>query len=129
MPTIGVFKDELEERLEKQYTEDEFADLCFDFGIELDDVTTEAELAAKLNATGEGAAESTADSSRVIYRIDIPANRYDLLCIEGLARGLRVFLGKEKTPVSGSMRNLPTARRHAISHRCSKSLSQRTPLS
>ncbi len=102
MPTIGVFKDELEERLEKQYTEDEFADLCFDFGIELDDVTTEAEMAAKATASGEATGEPIGDSSRVIYRIDIPANRYDLLCIEGLARGLRVFLGKEKTPVGAA---------------------------
>lgn len=29
-----------------------------------------------------------------MYKIDIPANRYDLLCIEGLARALRVFLGE-----------------------------------
>ena len=30
-----------------------------------------------------------------VYKIEIPANRYDLLCIEGLSRALRVFLGKE----------------------------------
>ncbi|CAN0369983.1 unnamed protein product, partial [Laminaria digitata] len=35
----------------------------------------------------------------VVYKIDIPANRYDLLCIEGLARALRVFLDKEESPV------------------------------
>lgn len=29
----------------------------------------------------------------VIYKIDIPANRYDLLCIEGIARSLRIFKG------------------------------------
>jgi hypothetical protein len=29
----------------------------------------------------------------------IPANRYDLLCMEGFARALRVFLGKEAAPV------------------------------
>jgi phenylalanyl-tRNA synthetase beta chain len=29
-------------------------------------------------------------------KIEIPANRYDLLCLEGVARALRVFLGKEK---------------------------------
>lgn len=33
-------------------------------------------------------------STDVVYKIDIPANRYDLLCIEGLARALRVFLGE-----------------------------------
>lgn len=33
-------------------------------------------------------------SEEVIYRVDIPANRYDLLCLEGLVSGLLVFLGK-----------------------------------
>ena len=32
-------------------------------------------------------------SEEIIYRIDIPANRYDLLCLEGLVSGLLVFLG------------------------------------
>jgi len=30
----------------------------------------------------------------LIYKIEIPANRYDLLCGEGIAQGLRVFLEK-----------------------------------
>jgi len=34
----------------------------------------------------------------VIYKIDIPANRYDLLCIEGIARALRIFQGLEAAP-------------------------------
>lgn len=33
-------------------------------------------------------------SEDVIYKIDIPANRYDLLCLEGLVSGLLVFLQK-----------------------------------
>uniref|UniRef100_A0A672NFS6 Phenylalanine--tRNA ligase beta subunit n=1 Tax=Sinocyclocheilus grahami TaxID=75366 RepID=A0A672NFS6_SINGR len=33
-------------------------------------------------------------SDVVLYKIDVPANRYDLLCLEGLVRGLQVF--KEK---------------------------------
>lgn len=31
-------------------------------------------------------------------KIEIPANRYDLLCLEGLARSLRIFLEKETAP-------------------------------
>jgi len=34
-----------------------------------------------------------ADTS-VIYKLDIPANRYDLLCLEGISRGLNVFLSR-----------------------------------
>ena len=37
-------------------------------------------------------------SEEVIYKIDIPANRYDLLCLEGLVKALRVFLQKEAHP-------------------------------
>lgn len=32
----------------------------------------------------------------MLYKIDIPANRYDMLCVEGIARALNVFShGKE----------------------------------
>lgn len=37
-------------------------------------------------------------SEEVIYRIDIPANRYDLLCLEGLVNGILVFLRKRESP-------------------------------
>lgn len=38
-------------------------------------------------------------SDVVLYKIDVPANRYDLLCLEGLARGLQVFKERIKAPV------------------------------
>jgi phenylalanyl-tRNA synthetase beta chain len=43
---------------------------------------------------GEDSALIAAASEEVIYRIDIPANRYDLLCLEGLTLGIRIFQGK-----------------------------------
>lgn len=33
-------------------------------------------------------------SDEIIYKIDIPANRYDLLCLEGLVSALLVFQEK-----------------------------------
>ena len=45
----------------------------------------------------------TADGSKeehVVYVIAIPANRYDLLCMEGFARAIRIFLGLEQQPVN-----------------------------
>lgn len=30
-------------------------------------------------------------SEEVLYKIDIPANRYDMLCLEGIARALNIF--------------------------------------
>lgn len=38
-----------------------------------------------------------------MYVIAIPANRYDLLCLEGFARALRIFIGKDKVPVYHSL--------------------------
>lgn len=35
----------------------------------------------------------------MVYVIAIPANRYDLLCMEGFARALRIFIGLETPPV------------------------------
>lgn len=72
--------------------DDEFQQLCFAFGLELDEVTTEKQMLTK--EQGNDAAGVSDASEEVIYRIDIPANRYDLLCMEGLVTGLMVFQGK-----------------------------------
>ncbi|CAB1349164.1 unnamed protein product [Coregonus sp. 'balchen'] len=44
------------------------------------------------NTKAEGA------SDVILYKIDVPANRYDLLCLEGLVRGLQVFKQKMEAP-------------------------------
>ena len=93
MPTVGVERDELFKCLGKTYTEEEFEVLCFDFGVELDDVTSEKQMARK----EQGSAAEGSDT--VIYKIDVPANRYDLLCLEGIARGFKIFLGLEQPPL------------------------------
>jgi len=90
MPTIGVKRDLLFAALNKTFTDEQFQTLCFAFGLELDEVTNEKQMLTK--EQGNVAAAQNA-SEEVIYRIDIPANRYDLLCLEGLVAGLQVFLG------------------------------------
>ncbi|XP_057821362.2 phenylalanine--tRNA ligase beta subunit, cytoplasmic isoform X2 [Cryptomeria japonica] len=94
MPTVSVGRDRLFEALGQSYTQEQFEELCFDFGIELDDVTTEKAVLRKEKHLNEEAAED----EEVIYKIEVPANRYDLLCLEGLAQALRIFIGKEKVP-------------------------------
>lgn len=37
-------------------------------------------------------------SDEILYKIEVAANRYDLLCLEGLAQSLRVFLGLDTPP-------------------------------
>ncbi|GAB1602273.1 phenylalanine--tRNA ligase beta subunit-like [Argonauta hians] len=96
MPTITINRNILFDSLGKFYTDEEFADLCFDFGLELDEVTSEKAMVAK----EQGDVQLSSDlSDEIVYKIDIPANRYDLLCVEGLVRGLLVFLEKEEIPV------------------------------
>lgn len=91
MPTINIKRDLLFESLGKTYTDDEFQTLCFAFGLELDEVTTEKQMLTKEQGVGVEAAETA--SEEIIYRIDIPANRYDLLCLEGLVSALLIFQG------------------------------------
>ncbi|WWC88096.1 phenylalanine-tRNA ligase, beta subunit [Kwoniella dendrophila CBS 6074] len=89
MPTISVDKAELYRRLEREYSTHEFDELCFDFGIELDEDTTKEVEEARAKGLPTSAPQ---------LKIEIPANRYDLLCLEGLARSLRIFLQKEQPP-------------------------------
>ncbi|XP_029211120.2 phenylalanine--tRNA ligase beta subunit-like [Acropora muricata] len=83
MPTIDVRRDLLFKAIGKEYSDEEFEELCFDFGLELDEVITEGD---------------SGKDEVVIYKIEIPANRYDLLCLEGISRGIQIFMGKIKAP-------------------------------
>eukprot|EP01105_Mastigella_eilhardi_P022830 TRINITY_DN5684_c0_g1_i3.p2 TRINITY_DN5684_c0_g1~~TRINITY_DN5684_c0_g1_i3.p2 ORF type:complete len:617 (-),score=203.11 TRINITY_DN5684_c0_g1_i3:1994-3727(-) len=74
----------------------EFKELCFEFGIELDSVTTESEMHKKGEKNEAELGAVTGDE--VIYKIEVSANRYDQLCVEGIARSLGVFLGTMNTP-------------------------------
>ncbi|OIW28508.1 phenylalanyl-tRNA synthetase [Coniochaeta ligniaria NRRL 30616] len=84
MPTIDVDKYALFEELGEQFTADSFQDLCFDFGIELDEDTEDDPQRPKDEAP--------------LLKIEIPANRYDMLCFEGIALHLNIFRGKQATP-------------------------------
>lgn len=95
MPVVNVERRQLFEALGRSFTTKEFEDLCFEFGIELDEVTTQAVMEKK----NQGLAVTEADyvdtpEDPIIYKIEIPANRYDLLCLEGIAKALNVFSGK-----------------------------------
>lgn len=96
MPTVSVGRDRLFEALGRTYTQEEFEDLCFRFGIELDDVTTEKAIIRKEKHLEEE--EDPSDDEEVIYKIEVPANRYDLLCLEGLSQALRIFDGLDPIP-------------------------------
>lgn len=83
MPTVSVNKQQLFDLLGKNYTTEEFDELCFQFGIELDEDTTE---------------EALKNNEEPELKIEVGANRYDLLCIEGIAQSLNEYLGRADTP-------------------------------
>ncbi|RAO64336.1 uncharacterized protein BHQ10_000348 [Talaromyces amestolkiae] len=83
MPTVSVDKYALFKELGRDYTTEEFDELCFEFGIELDEDTEN---------------QPRAENEAPQLKIDIPANRYDLLCFEGIALMLNVFLGRKPFP-------------------------------
>eukprot|EP00934_Nitzschia_sp_Nitz4_P003455 Nitzschia sp. Nitz4//scaffold45_size130396//61873//63798//NITZ4_003450-RA/size130396-processed-gene-0.187-mRNA-1//1//CDS//3329552401//3445//frame0 len=99
MPTVGVEKELLFAHMGRTYTDEAFDELCFEFGIELDEITSEREEAQKSSTVKLSDQQIAALSDKIVYKIDVPANRYDLLCIEGLSRALRIFLGDQDAPV------------------------------
>ncbi|CAD7677268.1 unnamed protein product [Nyctereutes procyonoides] len=108
MPTVSVKRDLLFQAPGQNYTNEEFDELCFEFGLELDEITSEKEIISK--EQGNEKAEGASDV--VLYKIEVPANRYDLPCSEGLVRGLQVFKERIKAPVykwvtpNGEIQNL-----------------------
>ncbi len=60
MPTVGLKRDLLFAALGQTFTEEQFDELCFEFGLELEEVVKET--------NDEGKEE-------VVYKIDIGANR------------------------------------------------------
>ncbi|KAL1973740.1 hypothetical protein VTN31DRAFT_5300 [Thermomyces dupontii] len=87
MPMVTVDKAALFKELGRDFTTEEFEDLCFEFGIELDEDTTDQD-----RPIVDGKREPPQ------LKIDIPANRYDLLCFEGIALMLNVYLGRKSFP-------------------------------
>ncbi|KAL8867487.1 MAG: hypothetical protein Q9174_005634 [Haloplaca sp. 1 TL-2023] len=87
MPTIAVDKAGLFKALGRDFTYEEFDELCFDFGIELDEDTSQNERPI-VNGKQEPAQ----------LKIEIPANRYDMLCFEGISLMLNIFLGRRTSP-------------------------------
>lgn len=63
MPTISINKKYFHKLLGKTLSDEEFENLCFDYGLEVEE---DKEVETNI-------------------KVELPANRYDLLCVEGLA--------------------------------------------
>ena len=109
MPTVTVNRAALFKAIGKEFTDEEFDNLCFEFGIELDEVTSEQQM-----FENEQQKSGSHLSNEVLYKIEVAANRYDLLCLEGLALALSVFLEKKTMPVFKSLNVMPESERQLI---------------
>ncbi|POW00328.1 hypothetical protein PSTT_13210 [Puccinia striiformis] len=79
MPTITVEKERFFRELGKTFKDDkEFDSILFDYGLELDEDIEEKPYKLK---------------------IEVPANRYDLLCHQGLVLALRTYIGTSTAPI------------------------------
>ena len=69
--------------------------MCFEFGVELEHGSADEMQMTRVNGDGTSVDLST----EYVYKIEVAANRYDLLCVEGIAFAFRVYLGMERQPI------------------------------
>ena len=74
--------------------DEEFEDLCFEYGLEM-----EMGNGVEMNiARIDGKGNNVNMEDTIVYKVEVPANRYDLLCLEGLAQAIRCYLNKDTLP-------------------------------
>eukprot|EP00948_MAST-09A_sp_MAST-9A-sp1_P003341 g3341.t1 len=98
MPTLSVQVSDVTQGIGEEYGDPEvFQTLCFEFGVELD---PEEVVEEEINRNEFHPLYDPNEQGKIqqLFKIDVPANRYDLLCREGLVTALRIFLGKESVP-------------------------------
>ncbi|MES1910940.1 MAG: hypothetical protein MHM6MM_003458 [Cercozoa sp. M6MM] len=98
MPTVQCHKAELEVLLGREITDAGFEDECFGTVMELDEVTSAAEMARREMGAERAQERGMELSDEIIYKVDVPANRADMLTAEGIAQALRVQRGEMAVP-------------------------------
>ena len=94
MPNVNVLRAELFEAIGKSFSDEDFEDLCFQYGVELE-IGDAEEMQMTRNDDNGNAIDI---SKEIVYKIEVAANRYDLLCLEGIAEAFRAYLGLGKAP-------------------------------
>ncbi|CDW75114.1 phenylalanyl-trna synthetase beta chain [Stylonychia lemnae] len=94
MPNVNVMKKELFKFIGREFTDEEFINLCFEFGLEMEQGDgTEMQMT---RVDDKGTAIDI--SKEEVYKLEVAANRYDLLCLEGISQILKSYLGFGKIP-------------------------------
>lgn len=94
MPNVNVLKKELLQYIGRQFTDDQLIDLGFEFGLEIEIGTAAAFNMTRVDDQG-GAIDI---SKETVYKLEVAANRYDLLCLEGFAQAIRAYQGIAPIP-------------------------------
>ena len=92
MLTVSVNRNTLLRNLKREYTDKDFTELCFQFGVKLDEITSEREEAEKFSMTFLSKKRLAELDVSVVHKIDVLVNRYDLLCMEECMHAVRIFL-------------------------------------
>lgn len=79
MPTISVDKQDLFEYLKQDFTTEEFDQLCFEFGLELDEDVKSFLNHVKFIQTSKNPVIINGVQERPVLKIEVAANRYFLL--------------------------------------------------
>ena len=74
--------------------DEQFEDLCFEYGLEMEMGNGVEMNMARIDGKGDNVDMSKVD----VYKVEVPANRYDLLCLEGIAMALKCYLSKATLP-------------------------------
>ena len=80
--------------IENHIADEEFEDLCFEYGLEMEMGNGEEMNMARIDKDGN----NVNMKDTMVYKIEVPANRYDLLCLEGISSAIRMYLNKDKIP-------------------------------
>lgn len=100
MPTVTCDRVEFFKKLGKEYSTKEFDELLFEYGLELDEDT--------LSDPNHPANEPHQ------LKIEVPANRYDLLCIEGIARALKLYIKPELGAPNYTLKPAPAGQERTV---------------
>jgi phenylalanyl-tRNA synthetase beta chain len=110
MPNVYVLKKDFLKYLGKDFSkhltslfhylndnaiaDDQFNDLCFEFGLEIEIGTAEEMNVQRVDDKGN----ALNVAKEVVYKLEVAANRYDLLCLEGFTQAIKSYLGMGPIP-------------------------------
>ncbi|GAA5836478.1 hypothetical protein JCM3766R1_001607 [Sporobolomyces carnicolor] len=100
MPTVTCDRVEFFNKLGRDYSTKAFDELLFEYGLELDEDT--------LSDPNHPANEPHQ------LKIEVPANRYDLLCIEGIARALKLYINPEIGSPNYTLKPAPVGQERVV---------------